>query len=74
MDELLAHLEDLKVQFRDDAHLATMINNGWSIMDKYAASVEQLFFPQDLHFGVPDIIQKQIFIPPTQLPSRFIQT
>jgi hypothetical protein len=34
MDELLAHLEGLKVQFRGDAHLAIMINNGWSIMDK----------------------------------------
>ena len=34
MDELLAHLEDLKVQFAEEPHLLTMINNGWSIMDK----------------------------------------
>ena len=35
MDELLAHLEDLKVQFVEEPHLLTMIINGWSIMDKY---------------------------------------
>jgi hypothetical protein len=34
MDELLAHLEDLKVQFAEEPHLLTMINNGWTIMDK----------------------------------------
>jgi hypothetical protein len=42
MDELLAHLEDLKVQFAEEPHLLTMINNGWSIMDKYHSLPPQL--------------------------------
>jgi len=34
MDELLAHLEDMKVQFRDQPALVQMIEHGWLIMDK----------------------------------------
>ena len=35
MDELLAHLEDAKIQYRAESHLASMIDNAWAIMDKY---------------------------------------
>ena len=35
MDELLSHLEDAKVQYGAESHLASMINNAWMIMDKY---------------------------------------
>ena len=43
MDELLAHLEDMKVQFRDQPVLIQMIENGWLIMDKYVISSLQLY-------------------------------
>jgi hypothetical protein len=35
MDELLSHLEDMKVQFSDDPPLVKMVELGWSILDKY---------------------------------------
>jgi len=40
MDELLSHLEDMKVQFSDNPPLVKMIELGWSILDKYV-----LFIP-----------------------------
>jgi len=35
MDELLSHLEDMKVQFCRDPPLVRMIELGWNIVDKY---------------------------------------
>ena len=43
MDELLAHLEDMKVQFCDQPVLVQMIENGWLIMDKYLISSLQWY-------------------------------
>jgi hypothetical protein len=34
MDELLYHLELRRVEFRNQPHLLTMVNQGWAIMDK----------------------------------------
>jgi hypothetical protein len=35
MDELLSHVEDMKVQFCRDPPLVRMIELGWNILDKY---------------------------------------
>jgi len=39
MDELLSHLEEMKVRFHGDAPLVQMIELGWCILDKYVTSI-----------------------------------
>jgi len=43
MDELLAHLEDMKVQFHNQPVLVQMIENGWLIIDMYVISSPQWY-------------------------------